>query len=110
MNTSHSLLALAIAGIAFNVNGAEAAANWSDQCAKCHGVDGKGETKMGKKLGIIDLTDSNAQAKFTDAEAFKAVKEGVKDKDGRLAMKPIEGLNDDDIKALISYVRSLAKK
>ena len=50
------------------------------------------------------------QAKFTDADAIKAMKEGVKDKDGKLSMKPIEGLTDDEIKALVPVVRAFAKK
>jgi cytochrome c553 len=110
MKTSHRILALVIASAALTTYGADAAANWADQCAKCHGADGKGETKMGKKLGIADLTDAKVQAKFTDADVLKAVKEGVKDKDGKLAMKPIEGLSDDDIKALVPVVRAFAKK
>jgi cytochrome c553 len=110
MKSPHRLLALALTCAAFTTYGADAAANWADQCAKCHGADGKGETKMGKKLGIADLTDAKVQAKFTDADVIKAVKEGVKDKDGKLAMKPIEGLSDDEIKALVPVVRALAKK
>lgn len=88
---------------------ADAASTWTDNCAKCHGADGKGNTKMGKKLSIADLTDAKVQAGFTDAYATKAIKEGLKDKSGKVTMKAIEGLSDDDIKALIPYVRSLKK-
>ena len=109
MKTSRRLLALVIASAALTAYGADAAANWSDQCAKCHGPDGKGETKMGKKLGIADLTDGRVQAKFTDADIVKSIKDGIKDKDGKLAMKPIEGLTDDDMKALIPVLRALKK-
>jgi len=110
MKSSHRLLALFIASAALTTYGADAAANWTDQCAKCHGADGKGETKMGKKLGLADLTDAKVQAKFTDEQAVKAMKEGVKDKDGKLAMKPIEGLSEADMKALVPVVRAFAKK
>ncbi len=88
----------------------DAKAIWSEQCAKCHGDDGKGETKMGKKLDIKDLTDAKIQASFTDEQATKAIKEGTKDKTGEQLMKPIEGIKDDEIKALIPYVRALSKK
>lgn len=88
---------------------ADAATNWSDQCAKCHGADGKGETKMGKKLGIRDLSDAKVQGEFSDAAIVKAVKEGIHDKDGKVTMKPIEGLSDADITALIPVVRGLKK-
>ena len=109
MKTSHRILALVIASVALTTYGADAAANWADQCVKCHGADGKGETKMGKKLGIADLTDAKVQAKFTDADVIKAVKEGIKDKEGKLSMKPIEGLSDAEIAALVPVVRALKK-
>ena len=110
MKTTHRLLAFLAATAALAAFGADAAANWENQCAKCHGADGKGDTKMGKKLGIADLTDAKLLAKFTDADIFKAVKEGIKDKEGKLSMKPIEDLKDDEIKALVPVVRALAKK
>ena len=109
MKTSHQILALALASAALSAFGADAATNWTDQCAKCHGPDGKGETKMGRKLGIADLTDPKVQAKFTDADIVKVVKEGAKDAKGATTMKAIEGLSDADIKALIPIVRGLKK-
>ena len=41
---------------------ADAKSNWDDNCAKCHGADGKGDTKMGHKLDIKDFTDAKVQA------------------------------------------------
>jgi mono/diheme cytochrome c family protein len=80
---------------------------YSDNCAKCHGEDGKGQTKMGQKLEARDYSDATVQASFTDDQAFKAVKEGMK-KDEKTQMKPSE-LADDDIKASIAYLRTLKK-
>ena len=88
---------------------ADAKSNWDDNCAKCHGAEGKGDTKMGKKLNIKDLSDATVQAGFTDDEAFKAIKEGLQDKDGKTRMKAIEGLSDADITALVQFVRTLKK-
>ena len=102
------LLALLLATTALSY-GADAAANWSEQCAKCHGPEGKGDTKMGKKLDIADLTDAKVQAKFTDEDAFKAMKVGRTDATGKVTMKAIENLSDDDMKALVPYVRALKK-
>jgi mono/diheme cytochrome c family protein len=82
---------------------------YTAQCAKCHGEDGKGQTKMGQKLEIKDLTDAKVQASFKDEEAIKAIKEGIKDKEDKTRMKAIEGLSDDDIKALVAQVRSFKK-
>jgi hypothetical protein len=61
---------------------------------------------MGQKLGIKDYTDAKVQAGFTDEEAFKALKEGLKDKEDKTLMKPVEGLSDDEIKGLVKYVRA----
>jgi len=88
---------------------ADAQANWDEHCAKCHGPDGKGQTKMGKKLNIADFTDAKVQEGFTDEQAFKAIKEGLTDKNGKTTMKAIEGLSDDEIKALIPLVRAFKK-
>jgi cytochrome c551/c552 len=79
---------------------------WEKTCAKCHGADGKGDTKMGKKVGVKDMTDAKVQAAFTDEKAFKSLKEGIKDDDGKVRMKPVENLTDDDIKALVKQVRA----
>jgi cytochrome c553 len=109
MKTSHRLLAFSAAFAALAAFAADGATNWTDQCAKCHGADGKGDTKMGKKLSIADLSDAKVQAGFTDEAIIKAVKFGLKDKSDKVTMKAIEGLTDDEIKALIPVVRSLKK-
>ena len=98
---------VALFGPALAMFAADAKSNWDDNCAKCHGADGKGDTRMGHKLAIKDFTDAKVQAQFTDDEAFKALKEGLKDKDGKTRMKAAEGLSDDEIKALVQYVRGL---
>jgi mono/diheme cytochrome c family protein len=92
-----------------STKGAEAKENWDKICAKCHGADGKGQTKMGQKLGIKDSTDAKFQDSFTDEVAFKALKEGLKDADGKTLMIPAATLTDDEIKAMVAYVRSLKK-
>jgi cytochrome c553 len=106
------LLPLLVALLAIPVISAQAAdakANYAKDCAKCHGEDGKGETKMGKKLGAKDYTDAKVQAELKDEAAIKAIKEGLKDKEGKTLMKPAEGTSDEDIKALVAYMRTLKK-
>ncbi len=89
---------------------ADAGSNWTDKCASCHGADGQAETKMGKKLKIRSMTDADFQASFTDEQAVKAIKEGIKDPtSGKVKMKPIEGLADDEVTALVQHVRALKK-
>lgn len=94
---------------AITASAADASENWGKTCVKCHGPEGKGDTKIGEKLGIKDLTDAKVQASFTDADAFKALKEGLKDSEGKTRMKPVEGLSDDEIKALVQHVRGFKK-
>ena len=94
---------------ALNASAADAKANWDSLCAKCHGAEGKGDTKIGQKLGVKDLTDAKVQADLKDDAAAKNIKEGLKDADGKTLMKPFDTLSDDEVKALVQYVRSLKK-
>ena len=102
-------ISIAIAAAGLSARAADSKATYEDQCAKCHGVDGKGATKMGQKLGAKDYTDAQVQAELKDDAAIKATKEGLKDKDGKVLMKPSEGLSDDDIKGLVAYMRTFKK-
>jgi mono/diheme cytochrome c family protein len=72
----------------------------AQRCAGCHGADGKGKMK-----GAPDFTDAAWQKKETDAEFAAQIKNGKKP-------MPAYGdkLSEDEIKALVSYVRSFAKK
>lgn len=82
---------------------------WEKNCASCHGKDGKGDTKMGKKTGAKDYTDPAVQAAMKEDQAFKSVKEGLKE-NGEQKMKPFaEKLTDDQIKTLIAHIRTFKK-
>ena len=103
------LVALAFAAVGSTAFGADAKANWDQHCAKCHGAEGKGDTKMGQKMGIKDYSDAKVQAAITDDAAFKAIKEGVKE-NGKQVMKPFaQKLSDADIQALVAHIRSFKK-
>ena len=78
-------------------------------CAPCHGKDGRGQTPMGQKLGCRDYTNAKIQAGLKQATAFKAIKEGLKNADGKILMQPAEGLSDDEIRALVDYLADGAK-
>src|ERR1043165_396577 len=101
-------LALLVAALT-SIRAADAKETFEKNCAKCHGSDGKGDTKMGKKVGVKDYTDPKVQAEMKDETMFKSIKEGIKDGD-KTKMKPAEGLSDDEIKAMVAYVRAFGKK
>ena len=88
---------------------ADAKALWDANCAQCHGKSGNADTKMGKALSAKNLTDPKVQTAFTDAKATQSIKEGVK-QNGKTTMKAFGGkLTDDEIKALVAYVRTLKR-
>jgi cytochrome c553 len=102
-------ISIILAAAAGSLRAADAKAMYEEKCAKCHGSDGKGETKLGKKMGAKDYTDPKVQAELKDEAAFKAIKEGLKDKEGTVLMKPTEGVTDEDIKGLVAYLRTFKK-
>ena len=109
-----TLLVIAVAvglAAAGSARAADVKESWTTHCAKCHGEDGKGDTKMGKKAGAKDLTNPKSLEGKTDDQLFKSIKGGIKDGDKTL-MKAYgeEGLSDDEIKALVAQVRAFSKK
>src|SRR3954471_12531800 len=108
MKTSLIIFSLFIGLAALPTRAADAKETWEKACTKCHGPSGKGDTKMGKKLDLKDLSDAKVQASFTDEKAFKSIKEGIKDGD-KTKMKPAENLSDADIKGLVTLVRTFKK-
>jgi len=83
---------------------ADDATLYKSKCAMCHGADGKGETPAGKKMGIHDLGSAEVQA-MKDAELATIISDG---KNKMPSYK--KSLSADQIKDLVAYVRSFAKK
>lgn len=104
-----TLTAAAVVLLPVTAAAADASENWTGHCAKCHGPDGAGKTKMGARLKIRDLTSAEVQKEFTDEQAFAAIKDGVKEEKGsKLAMPGFaEKLSDEEITAMLSLVRSM---
>lgn len=78
-------------------------ATFKKNCVMCHGADGKGQTKMGLKLGAADLTSNDIQS-LSDEALAQSVHNGK----GKM---PAFGqtLSDAEIAQVIQYVRTLRK-
>lgn len=81
-----------------------AAPLYKTKCAGCHGPDGKGETTMGKAFKLRDLGSADVQ-KQSDTDLTTLISAG-KNKMPAFG----KSLSADQIKGLVGYVRSLAKK
>lgn len=72
------------------------------RCAVCHGSTGEGqEMALGAKSA--NLADPSVQARLTDADLLRIMRNGV----GR--MPAVTGLRDDEASAIAAHVRSLRK-
>lgn len=81
---------------------------WKEHCASCHGKDGRGKTKAGRKAKVKDLTDKKYQASFTDTKGFLNTKNGMNDDKGKEQMKPYgKELKDQELMQLMKYLRML---
>jgi mono/diheme cytochrome c family protein len=104
-----ALLASSLVAATAVGHAATAADNWDNNCAKCHGADGAGNTKIGKKLKLKDYTDAKVQADLKDDEMAKAIKEGISE-NGKEKMKAFkDDLSDAEITDLVAYIRKLKK-
>ena len=75
-----------------------------ENCATCHGKDGRARTFHGRLVGAQNLADTPWQEKTTDAEIIHAIKTGPG------AMPAFEKkLSASEIQGLATYVRSLVE-
>jgi len=99
----------ALTMVTWSAQAEEAKVNFDKNCAACHGKEGKGDTPMGQKLEAKDFSDAKVQAALTDEKISKTIKEGLK-KGEKVVMRPYgEKFSEDEIKALVKYVRAFKK-
>lgn len=80
------------------------------QCATCHGIDGKGNTTAGKKVGTKDWSDPKVLKALNDAQVVQAIKTGKSAEGGKELMPSFAKLGDDKIKDLAAYIRRFQAK
>ena len=77
---------------------------YSQTCIACHGANGKGALP-----GVSNFTTTDGPLAKSDAELTKSITEGLATPGAALSMPAkggIPSLSDDDIRALIAYLRS----
>ncbi len=97
-----SAFALLISASAFA--GSDGAATYKAKCASCHSADGSGQSAIGIKMILRDLGSADVQ-KQSDDELYKLIADGKKKMPAYKAK-----LSEADIKSLVAFVRTLAKK
>jgi mono/diheme cytochrome c family protein len=74
------------------------------KCMMCHAADGSGSTPAGKAMGAIPFSSPDL-VKASDADLIAATK------NGKGKMPAYSGkLTDDQITAVVAYIRTLQKK
>ena len=100
--TTAMLLCLVVV-LATPLFAADGAALYKANCNTCHGPTGAGDTPAGKMMKAKPLGGADVQ-KLTDAELTTAITNG-KGKMPAFGKK----LSADDIKAVVTYVRTFKK-
>jgi len=84
---------------------AEAKEHWVAHCSSCHGIDGRGDTTIGRNLypKAPDMRDAETQ-RLTDGELYYIISNGV-----RFTGMPAWGSEDspESIWALVAFIRRL---
>jgi len=82
----------------------DGAALYKSKCAPCHGADGAGKPAV-KAPSLI----SDDAKKLSDEQLTDMIANGGKDKKAAHAFSK-KGVSDEQVKALVAYIRSLQKK
>ena len=61
------------------VSQVNAAALFGTYCVKCHGTDGRGQTKQGKLLDAQDFTDAHWKSVTSVGDAEATIRDGYRD-------------------------------
>lgn len=88
----------------------EGAALYRAYCTQCHGVEGDGNGINAPHMAVQprDHTDPSEMGTRTDEDLFKVIKHGGKAINKSVLMPAWSGnLNDEEIRALVTHLRSL---
>jgi cytochrome c6 len=101
-----SLLFLTYSSVAYS---AEPKQLFMQNCAMCHGVDGKGQTIIGKKYKIPDFTLASWVSQNPASKIKDDIENGHTTKAGQQVMKPFKDrLSPEEIESLVKYIQGLS--
>jgi mono/diheme cytochrome c family protein len=83
----------------------EAATVFQKKCAPCHGKEGQ-PNKVFAKQGVRSFKDADWQKATDDAQIEKSIREGKK---GTMMAGFASQLTDEEITALVAYIRKLGE-
>ncbi|MGO9337779.1 MAG: c-type cytochrome [Terracidiphilus sp.] len=77
-------------------------------CAMCHGDNGNGKTDLATsmQLTLADWTDPKSLSTVQDKQLFDAIRKG---KGEKMPAEDSSRAKDDDVWALVSYIRGFSK-
>lgn len=85
---------------------ADTAEIYQQNCMKCHGADGKGQTTIGRKFKVEDFTNPSWQSEHPASKIKAAIENGVKDPAGKELMKAYKNeLTPQEIEELVQYLQ-----
>jgi mono/diheme cytochrome c family protein len=85
--------------------GADAAAVFKKKCAACHGKEGE-PNKIFAKQGVRSFKDTEWQKATEDAQIEESIRQGKK---GTMMASFDEQLSDEEVTALVAYIRTLGE-
>lgn len=77
---------------------------YAQNCARCHGADGRGDTESGREKDVPDIADKGLQQRWSDKRIAAKIAGGG---DGMPAFG--KKLSAAQIQTLVRYVRALGK-
>ena len=100
MLAAMTMVTLAVSSVP--VVGADGAAVWKAQCAKCHGETGAADTPAGKTMKVPVLSGNAKIAGMSTADIIAAIKASKKHAGVKLA--------DADLEAAAGHAKEIAAK
>jgi mono/diheme cytochrome c family protein len=96
---------LCVVPISVGAKAHDAAANYKEKCAVCHGTDGAGKTEAQKKMHVPDLRSKQIRS-MSDADLYETIAKGTKHKEYQHAYL-YTGLTEAEIRDIVKYIRAM---